>query len=38
MIGRRPMLNTTLHVAAEIFFVSVLVFAVWAIHATIKGN
>jgi hypothetical protein len=28
--------NTLLHTAAEIFFVSVLIFSVWAIHATIK--
>jgi hypothetical protein len=32
------MLNTILHVAAEIFFVSVLIFAIWAIHATFKGE
>lgn len=32
------MTNTLLHVAAEIFFVSVLIFSVWAIHATIKGK
>jgi len=25
-----------LHTAAEIFFMSVLIFSVWAIHATIK--
>jgi hypothetical protein len=32
------MTNTLLHVAAEIFFVSVGIFAIWAIHATIKGR
>ena len=32
------MLNTIIHVAAEIFFISVGIFAVWAIHATLKGN
>jgi hypothetical protein len=32
------MTNTILHVAAEIFFVSVLIFSVWAIHATVKGK
>jgi len=32
------MLNTIIHVAVEIFFVSVLIFAVWAIHATLKGK
>ena len=32
------MLNTILHVAAEIFFISVGIFAIWAIHATFKGN
>jgi len=32
------MTNTLLHVAAEIFFVSVLIFAIWAIHATLKGK
>ena len=31
-------MNTILHAAAEIFFVSVLIFSVWAIHATIKGK
>ena len=31
-------MNTLLHVAAEIFFVSAFIFAVWAIHATIKGK
>jgi hypothetical protein len=31
------MLNTIIHVAAEIFFISVGIFAIWAIHKTIKG-
>lgn len=31
-------MNTLLHAAAEIFFVSVLIFSVWAIHATLKGK
>ena len=31
-------MNTILHIAAEIFFVSVLIFSVWAIHATVKGR
>jgi hypothetical protein len=31
-------MNTILHAAAEIFFVSVFIFAIWAIHATIKGK
>ena len=31
-------MNTLLHVAAEIFFVSVLIFAIWATHATLKGS
>lgn len=31
-------MNTILHAAAEIFFVSVLIFSVWAIHATVKGK
>lgn len=31
-------MNTLLHVAAEIFFVSAGIFAVWAIHATLKGK
>jgi hypothetical protein len=29
------MINSILHAAAEIFFISVGIFAVWAIHATI---
>jgi hypothetical protein len=32
------MTNTLLHVAAEIFFISVLIFAIWAIHTTVKGK
>jgi hypothetical protein len=32
------MTNTLLHIAAEIFFVSAGIFAVWAIHTTIKGK
>jgi hypothetical protein len=32
------MTNTILHIAAEIFFISVGIFAIWAIHATIKGK
>jgi hypothetical protein len=31
-------MNTILHIAAEIFFISVLIFAIWAIHATVKGK
>jgi hypothetical protein len=31
-------MDTLLHIAAEIFFVSVGIFAIWAIHATIKEN
>ncbi len=31
-------MNTLLHVAAEIFFVSAGIFTVWAIHNTIKGK
>ena len=31
-------MTSILHVAAEIFFVSVGIFAVWAIHATVKGK
>jgi hypothetical protein len=31
-------MDTLLHAAIEIFFVSVLIFAIWAIHATIKGD
>ena len=29
-------MNTILHAAAEIIFISVGIFAIWAIHATIK--
>jgi hypothetical protein len=32
------MVDTIIHAAAEIFFVSVGIFAIWAIHATIKGK
>jgi hypothetical protein len=32
------MINTILHVAAEIFFISAGIFAVWAIHATMRGK
>jgi hypothetical protein len=32
------MTNTLLHIAVEVFFVSTLIFAIWAIHATIKGK
>jgi hypothetical protein len=32
------MLNTVMHVTAEIFFLSVGIFAIWAIHHTIKGK
>ena len=32
------MTSTLLHVAAEIFFTSVGIFAIWAIHNTIKGK
>ena len=31
-------MNTILHAAAEIFFVSVLIFVIWTIHATFKGD
>jgi hypothetical protein len=31
-------MNTLLHAAAEIFFVSVGIFAIWAIHETVKGR
>jgi hypothetical protein len=31
-------MNTILHIAAEIFFISVLIFAIWAIHETVKGK
>jgi hypothetical protein len=32
------MMGTVIHILAEIFFVSVLIFAIWAIHATLKGK
>lgn len=32
------MTGTVMHVIAEIFFVSVGIFAVWAIHASLKGS
>jgi hypothetical protein len=32
------MLNNVMHVAAEIFFVSAGIFAIWAIHDTMKGK
>jgi hypothetical protein len=32
------MTNTLLHTAAEVFFVATLIFAVWVIHATMKGK
>ena len=32
------MTNTILHTAAEIFFLSVFIFAIWAIHDTFKGR
>lgn len=31
-------MNTLLHVAAEIFFTSAGIFAIWAIHNTLKGR
>ena len=31
-------MNTILHVAVEMLFVSILILAVWAIHTTIKGK
>jgi hypothetical protein len=31
-------MNSILHAAIEIFFVSVGIFAIWAIHATVKGK
>jgi len=31
-------MNSILHAAIEIFFISVLIFAIWAIHATVKGK
>jgi hypothetical protein len=32
------MMATIIHALAEIFFVSAGIFAIWAIHATIKGK
>jgi hypothetical protein len=32
------MTSTIIHGMAEIFFVSVGIFAIWAIHATMKGK
>jgi len=32
------MLNTVMHVAVEVLFMSVGIFAIWAIHTTIKGK
>ena len=32
------MLNSFLHVLAEAFFLSAGIFAIWAIHATLKGK
>jgi len=32
------MINTILHIAAEIFFLSVFIFSIWAIHDTFKGK
>jgi hypothetical protein len=32
------MMATIIHALAEIFFVSVGIFAIWAIHATMKGK
>lgn len=32
------MTASIIHALAEIFFVSVGIFAIWAIHATIKGK
>jgi len=32
------MMATIIHGMAEIFFISVGIFAIWAIHATIKGK
>lgn len=32
------MINTLLHVAAEILFTSAGIFAIWAIHNTLKGK
>ena len=32
------MMGTVIHVLAEILFVSVGIFAIWAIHETLKGK
>jgi hypothetical protein len=32
------MMGTVIHILAEIFFISVGIFAIWAIHASIKGS
>ena len=32
------MTSTIIHALTEIFFVSVGIFAIWAIHATLKGK
>jgi hypothetical protein len=32
------MTATIIHALAEIFFISAGIFAIWAIHATIKGK
>jgi hypothetical protein len=32
------MMATIIHALAEIFFISVGIFAIWAIHATMKGE
>jgi len=32
------MTGTILHVAAEVFFISAAIFAIWAIHESIKGK
>jgi hypothetical protein len=36
--GRGAMMGTVIHALAEIFFVSAGIFAIWAIHATLKGR
>ena len=36
--GRGKMMGTVIHAAVEILFISVGIFAIWAIHATLKGN
>ena len=32
------MMGTVIHILAEIFFISVGIFAIWAIHETVKGK